>query len=104
MSYKFLSAINYDNCSGERRAVECATASTITAIVEQPAPAGTGGTSTSDPALFGAISPFMSSAFEVLLVPYSSYKVLIVDFRQNICSIYDSQFSDVTFSRADVMF
>jgi hypothetical protein len=77
--------------------VECATASTITAIVEQPAPAKTGGTSTSDLALFVAISTFMSSAFEVLLAPCSYYKVLIVDFRQNICRISDTQFSDITF-------
>jgi hypothetical protein len=72
--------------------VECATASTITAIVEQPAPAGTGGISTSDRALFAAISAFMSSDFEVLLAPYSYYKVLIVDFRQNICCISDFSF------------
>jgi hypothetical protein len=83
--------------TGERRAVECATASTITATVEQPAPAKTGDTSTSDRTLFGPISPFMSSSFEVLLAPYSSYKVLIVGFRQNICSISDSQFSDFIF-------
>ncbi len=76
--------------------MECATASTITVIVEQPAPAGTGGTSTTDHALFGAISPFMSSAFEVF-APYSSYKVLIATFRQNICSISDSQFSNFIF-------
>jgi hypothetical protein len=95
MSYKFLSAINDVNCSGERRAVECATASTITATVEQPAPAGTGSTSTSDHALFGAISPFMSSAFAVL-APYSSFKVLIANFRQNICSISDSRISYFT--------
>jgi hypothetical protein len=96
MSYKFLSAINDVNCSGERRVVECATASTITAIVEQPAPAGTGGTPTSDHALFGTISTFMRSAFEVLVF-CSSYKVLLADFRQNICSISDSRISHFTF-------
>jgi hypothetical protein len=54
--------------------VECATASTITATVEPPAPAKTGGISTSDHALFAAISPFVSSAFDVF-APFSYYNV-----------------------------